>query len=84
MVRRPRAATRQVFYTSSTGVYGDQGGDNVDEETEPAPASECGEQLVLVERVAPEETATAGINGTVARLAGIYLDSARESHPSRE
>ncbi len=71
MVCHPRTATRQVLHTSSTGVYGDQGGDNVDEETEPAPASECGEQLILAERVAPEETTAAGIDGTVARLASI-------------
>jgi nucleoside-diphosphate-sugar epimerase len=62
----------RYVYTSSTGVYGDQGGDWVDEATEPTPGSARGAALLDAERVAIEETAEAGIDGTVARLAGIY------------
>jgi nucleoside-diphosphate-sugar epimerase len=62
----------RYLYTSSTGVYGDRNGDWVDEETEPSPDSERGEVLLAAERVALAETAGASIDGTVARLAGIY------------
>jgi nucleoside-diphosphate-sugar epimerase len=68
---RERPPDRYV-YTSSTGVYGDHGGDWVDERTEPTPDSERGEVLLAAERVALEESTGAGIDGTVARLAGIY------------
>ena len=68
---RERPPDRYV-YTSSTGVYGDHGGDWVDEQTEPTPDAERGEVLLAAERIALEESAAAGIDGTVARLAGIY------------
>jgi nucleoside-diphosphate-sugar epimerase len=62
----------RYIYTSSTGVYGDHDGDWVDEETELRPTSERTELLARAETLALEATADAGIDGTVARLAGIY------------
>jgi len=62
----------RYLYTSSTGVYGDHDGDWVDEETELDPTTDKTDVLVEAERVALETTAEAGIDGTVARLAGIY------------
>ncbi|WP_135829141.1 SDR family oxidoreductase [Halorussus halobius] len=62
----------RLVYTSSTGVYGDHGGDWVDEETPLSPAGERGSVLVEAERVALDEAADRGIDGTVARLAGLY------------
>jgi len=62
----------RYVYTSSTGVYGDHDGAWVDEQTEPTPASERGAALLAAERVALEESAAAGVDGTVTRLAGIY------------
>lgn len=62
----------RYVYTSSTGVYGDHGGAWVDEETTPQPTTERGEILHRAERIALEETAARGVDGTVARLAGIY------------
>jgi nucleoside-diphosphate-sugar epimerase len=62
----------RYLYTSSTGVYGDHDGDWVDEETPLDPTTEKTEALVEAERVALETTAEHGIDGTVARLAGIY------------
>ncbi|WP_137283342.1 SDR family oxidoreductase [Halorussus salinisoli] len=62
----------RLVYTSSTGVYGDHGGDWVDEETPLEPTTEKTEVLVEAERVALETSADRGIDGTVARLAGIY------------
>jgi nucleoside-diphosphate-sugar epimerase len=58
----------RLVYTSSTGVYGDHGGDWVDETTPVEPTTPKTE--VLVEA---EETARAApFDATVARFAGLY------------
>ncbi|MFC5367046.1 SDR family oxidoreductase [Salinirubrum litoreum] len=62
----------RLIYTSSTGVYGDHGGDWVDEETPIEPTTEKTEVLAEAERVAREVSAEYGIDGTVARFAGLY------------
>lgn len=62
----------RLVYTSSTGVYGDHGGDWVDEETPLSPAGERGSVLVEAECVTLDEAADRGIDGTVARFAGLY------------
>lgn len=62
----------RLLYTSSTAVYGDRDGDWVDEDTPLDPADGRTSALVTAERVALEEAAVAGIDGTVARLAGLY------------
>jgi nucleoside-diphosphate-sugar epimerase len=62
----------RLVYTSSTGVYGDHGGDWVDEETPIEPTTEKTRVLAEAERVAREVAAEHGIDGTVARFAGLY------------
>jgi len=62
----------RYLYTSSTGVYGDHDGEWVDEGTALDPATEKTEVLAAAERVATEEATAAGLDGTVARLAGLY------------
>ncbi|SHH51394.1 NAD-dependent epimerase/dehydratase family protein [Halobaculum gomorrense] len=62
----------RLVYTSSTGVYGDHDGDWVDEETPLDPTTEKTRVLAEAERVAREEAAAAGIDGTAARFAGLY------------
>ncbi|WP_336021960.1 SDR family oxidoreductase [Halobellus salinisoli] len=62
----------RLVYTSSTGVYGDHDGDFVDEETPIEPTTEKTRVLATAERVALEEASDAGIDGTVARFAGLY------------
>jgi nucleoside-diphosphate-sugar epimerase len=62
----------RLVYTSSTGVYGDQAGDRVDEETPLDPGTEKTRVLVSAERVALEEAPDHGIEGTVARFGGLY------------
>jgi nucleoside-diphosphate-sugar epimerase len=62
----------RLVYASSTGVYGDHGGDWVDEETPPSPTTEKTAVLAEAERVARESAAAVGIDGTVARFAGLY------------
>ena len=58
----------RLVYTSSTGVYGDHGGDWVDETTALDPATE--RTRVLVE--AEERARDAPFDATVARFAGLY------------
>ncbi len=60
----------RYLYTSSTGVYGDHDGNWVDEETPLDPTTEKTEVLVEAEDVALDPPGE--MNGTVARLAGIY------------
>jgi nucleoside-diphosphate-sugar epimerase len=62
----------RLVYTSSTGVYGDHDGDWVDEGTPIEPTTEKTEVLAEAERIALEETAEHGIDGTVVRFAGLY------------
>jgi nucleoside-diphosphate-sugar epimerase len=62
----------RLVYTSSTGVYGDHDGDWVDEETPLDPTTDKTRVLAEAERVAREEAPERGIEGTVARFAGLY------------
>jgi len=62
----------RYVYTSSTGVYGDHGGDWVDEETPFDPDSEREETLIDAERLALDRPAERGVDGTVARFGGLY------------
>ena len=66
------AAPERLVYTSSTGVYGDHGGDWVDESTPLAPQTEKTQVLAEAERVATTRPAEKGGHGTVARFAGLY------------
>lgn len=63
---------RWIGYLSTTGVYGDSGGDWVDEETQPAPANARGRRRLLAERQWLELGARAGIPAQIFRLPGIY------------
>ena len=62
----------RLVYTSSTGVYGDHDGDWVDETTPLDPTTEKTEVLAEAERIATEVAGEYGIDGTVARFAGLY------------
>ncbi|WP_435074973.1 NAD-dependent epimerase/dehydratase family protein [Halorubrum sp. HHNYT27] len=68
---RPSTPDRLV-YTSSTGVYGDHDGGWVDEETPIDPTTDKTRVLAEAERIGLETAADAGIDGTVARFAGLY------------
>lgn len=61
-------APDRLIYTSSTGVYGDHGGDWVDEGTPTNPTTEKTRVLGEAERVALDSP----ISGTVIRFAGLY------------
>ncbi len=55
-----------ILFTSSTGVYGQDDGSTVTEESETAPTRETGQLLLEAESIALET------GGLVLRLAGIY------------
>lgn len=62
----------RLIYMSSTGVYGDHDGGWVDEQTPLDPTTAKTAVLAEAEGVAREEAAAYGIDGTVARYAGLY------------
>ncbi len=62
----------RYVYTSSTGVFGDHGGEWVDEETPLSPVTGKTEVLVEAEKVALEGASDRGLTGTVARFGGLY------------
>ena len=57
-----------LIYISSTGVYGDFGGDWVDESSPTNPAREGGKACLVAEALLAEKTK----NWTVLRMAGLY------------
>lgn len=65
-------APDRLVYTSSTGVYGDHDGGWVDESTQLEPTTEKTTVLAEAERIAREVAAEYGIDGAVARFAGLY------------
>lgn len=62
----------RYVYTSSTGVYGDQDGAWVDEETPRSPDTPKTEALAAAEDVVFDATESTAIDPTIARIAGIY------------
>lgn len=67
---REAAALRWAGLLSTTGVYGDRGGDWVDEDSPPAPTGPRGERRLAAER--QWAAAFAGRAVDLFRLAGIY------------
>lgn len=67
-----RAGARAFVYTSSTGVFGQRDGSEVDEATPPAPASATAEVLVEAERLVLGAATTHGVPGQILRLSGLY------------
>lgn len=63
---------RRILLTSSTSVYGDCGGGEVDERTVPQPEQEGGKVCLAAERLLQEFAAASGWTAVVLRLAGIY------------
>ncbi len=62
---------QQVIYTGSYGIYGDQNGVSVDEETPVAPANSNGEILRETEKILLE-AASEKLRVCILRLGGIY------------
>ncbi len=62
--------TRRVIFISSTGVYGDAGGDWVDEDTPCRPTREAGRELLAAEQLLASHRL--GQRAIVLRMAGMY------------
>lgn len=65
---RPAAQPPRLVFISSTAVYGERGGETVDESTTPDPANFRGEILLEAERVARERDGET----VIVRSSGIY------------
>ncbi len=63
---------RSIVYLSTVGVYGDHGGEWVDEETPPRPLSQRGRARLEAERAWHRVGARLGAAVAILRLAGIY------------
>lgn len=63
---------RWLGYLSTTGVYGDRGGDWVDETTVPQPTQARSVERLAAERAWRDVAAAAGIPLDIFRLPGIY------------
>ncbi len=66
---RPAGSTPRVILSSSTGVWGDEGGGAVNESTPPNPSREAGQVLVEAETLLAAHPAGPG---TALRFAGLY------------
>ena len=67
-----RAEPRRILYTSSTSVYGDGYGQDVDENTEPNPTSEGGLACLAAEHLLRDYSMRSSACVSILRLAGIY------------
>jgi nucleoside-diphosphate-sugar epimerase len=76
-----------LLYMSTTGVYGDTGGELVDETSPVAPSSDRGRRRVAAERAAEAWCAARDVRSVVLRVPGIYgpgrlpLDRLRRGEP---
>lgn len=63
---------RSIVYLSTVGVYGDSGGDWVDEDTPPKPESARGRDRLAAEQAWQKLGERPGTSVAILRLAGIY------------
>lgn len=68
----PSNRPRRILYTSSTGVYGDGAGQDVDETTPVNPSTEGGAACVAAEKMLERHAQQTGDQVVILRLAGIY------------
>jgi nucleoside-diphosphate-sugar epimerase len=84
-----QATLQWAGYLSTTALYGDRGGQWVDETTPPAPAGERGRRRFAAEEGWLDLHRTSGVPVHIFRLAGIYgpgrsaLDTVRQGHAQR-
>jgi len=62
----------RIVYLSTTGVYGDRGGERVDERSEPHPESARTERRLAAERLLADWCTENGSTAVVLRVPGIY------------
>lgn len=66
------SSPRRFIYISSTSVYGDAGGDEITESTEPAPVTEGGLCCLQAEQHLRSLMSTRSTEVIILRMAGIY------------
>ena len=66
------SAPARIVYLSTTGVYGDRGGDRVTEETPPAPGTARAERRLAAEQLLASWCGQQGTECFVLRVPGIY------------
>jgi nucleoside-diphosphate-sugar epimerase len=71
-LRRLAGMPRTLVYLSTTGVYGDAGGAEVDEETPPRPTSDRGRRRLDAEEAVLGWGDASGVPVRVLRVPGIY------------
>ena len=71
-VQRSDAPVRRILFVSSTAVYGDAGGDWIDESTTPEPGGFSGRIIREAEELLLSRLGGTGITPVVLRLGGIY------------
>lgn len=72
VIERVAGSAGVVLYTSTTGVYGQNDGSWVDEDSPAEPATESGHACLQAERAGLEAAKGRGIRFLALRLAGIY------------
>lgn len=72
---RPGSLARAIVYLSTTGVYGDRGGELVSEACAPAPSNARALRRVDAERSLARAARRAGMRLVILRVPGIYSES---------
>jgi nucleoside-diphosphate-sugar epimerase len=65
-------APQRLVYVSTTGVYGDTGGGQVDEDSPPSPGTDRARRRVDAERQVRAYAAARAVPATILRVPGIY------------
>src|ERR1700690_1303456 len=71
-LRHTAGAVKRMIYLSTTGVYGDRGGETVDEDTPPAPGSARAIRRLAAEASVRNWADQRGISWCILRIGGIY------------
>jgi nucleoside-diphosphate-sugar epimerase len=71
-IGRLASRAKRLIYASSTGVYGDHGGDWIDEETPPDPQTESGRACLRAEQLLSEYAEVSMYPVTILRYSGLY------------
>ncbi len=67
-----KSRAERIVYLSTIGVYGDHGGEWIDETTQPQPTSTRGRERLAIEEAWLDLGRSSGKAAAVLRLAGIY------------
>ena len=72
LVQQLPPSIKRFLYVSSTGVYGESNGEEVNEATVPEPTTESGRCCLQAEQLLGQEFRDLSVDLTVLRMAGLY------------